>query len=76
MLKAEQGPMNERRECKMQNFISFLMVLIFLENFEKISKGAFYHLSKMSLQGTIVPGLLRSELCLRGVKVSNTRIVF
>ena len=25
----EQKPMRERRECKMQNFISFLMVLFF-----------------------------------------------
>ena len=29
----EQRPMRERRECEMQNFISFLVVLIFLENF-------------------------------------------
>ena len=36
----------------MQNLISFLMVLIFFENFEKFSYGAFYHLSKMFLQGT------------------------
>jgi len=27
----EQGPMSERWECKMQNFISFLTVLIFFE---------------------------------------------
>ena len=31
----EQRPMTERRGCKIQNFISFLMVLIILENFEK-----------------------------------------
>ena len=55
----------------MQNFMSFLMVLIFFENFEKFSKGAFYHLSKMSLEGTIVPGRLRSELCPWGVKTFN-----
>ena len=30
--------------------------------------GEFYHLSKMSLQETVVPGGLRSELCLWGVK--------
>ena len=59
--------MRERWECKMQNFISFLMVLIFFENFEKFSKGVFDHLSKMSLQGTIVPGRLCSELCPWGV---------
>ena len=41
----------------------FLMVLIFFENFEKFSSGEFYHLSKMSLQGTNVPGRLCSELC-------------
>ena len=51
----------------MQNFITFLMMQIFFENFEKFSKGVFY-LSKMSLQGTIVPGRLRSELCPWGVK--------
>ena len=56
----EQRPMRERRECTLQNFISLLMVLIFFENFEKFSYGAFYHLSKMSLQGTIVSGRLRS----------------
>ena len=32
----EQRPMRERRECKMQNFISFLMVLLF---FFEISKN-------------------------------------
>ena len=57
----EQRPMKERRECNMQNFISFLMMLIFFEIFS-------YHLSKMSLQGTIVPGRLRSEFCHWGVK--------
>ena len=31
----QQRPITERRGCKMQNFISFLMVLIFFENFEK-----------------------------------------
>jgi len=31
----EQMPMRETRECK--NFISFLMELIFFENFEKFS---------------------------------------
>ena len=45
-------------ECKMQNFISFLMMLIVFENFENFSKGSVYHLSKMSLQGTIVPGMV------------------
>ena len=48
--------MQERREYKMQNFISFFMALFFFENFENFSYGAFYLLSKMSLQGTIVPG--------------------
>ena len=33
----EQKPMMETRECKLQNFISFLMVLTFFENFEKFS---------------------------------------
>ena len=56
----------------MQNFISFLIVLIFFENFEgEIYKGAFYHLFKMSLQGTIEPGRLRSELCPWGVKLTH-----
>ena len=31
----QQKPITERRECKMQNFISFLIVLIVFENFEK-----------------------------------------
>ena len=31
--------MRERRECKMQNFISFLMMLIFFKNFETIVPG-------------------------------------
>ena len=59
----EKSPMRDRRKCKMQNFISFLMELILFEHFENFSYGAFYHLSKMSLQGAIVPGRLRSELC-------------
>ena len=37
----EQRPMRERRECKMQNFISFLMVLICFENFGNFSWGNF-----------------------------------
>ena len=45
------------------------MVLIVFENVENFSLGAFNHLSKMSLQGTIFPGRLRSELCPWGVKV-------
>ena len=53
----------------MQNFISFLMALIFFENFENFSLGIITSLSKMSLQGTIVPGRLRSELCPWGVKL-------
>ena len=36
--------------------------------FRKFFWRKFYHLSKMSLQGTIVPGRLRSELCPWGVK--------
>ena len=36
--------------------------------FRKFFLGIFYHLSKMSLQGTIVHGKLRSELCPWGVK--------
>ena len=51
----------------MQNFISFLMALIFFENFENFSLGIIRSLSKMSLQGTIVTGRLRSELCSWGV---------
>ena len=31
----QQRPITDRRGYKMQNFISFLMVLIFFENFEK-----------------------------------------
>ena len=61
--KADEG----RRECKMQNFISFLMVLIILK-ISNFFPGKISHLSKMSLQGTIVPGRLRSELCPWGVK--------
>ena len=61
--------MRERRKYKMQNFISFHIVVIFFENCEKFSQGKVYHLSKMSLQGTIVPGRLRSEVCPWGVKV-------
>ena len=49
----------------MQNFISLLMVLIFFENFEFFS-GKIYHLSKMSLHGTIgsveVTGYARSSV--------------
>ena len=30
----EQSPMRERRDCKMQNFLSFLMGLIIFQNFE------------------------------------------
>ena len=48
----KQRPMRVRRECKLQNFINFLTVLILF----KISQGAFYHLSKMSHQGQIFPG--------------------
>ena len=33
----EQSPIRERRECMMQNFITFLMVLIFFENFVNFS---------------------------------------
>ena len=36
--------------------------------FRKFFLGKFYHLAKMSLQGTIVPDRLRSELCPWGVK--------
>ena len=57
-----------RRECKMQNYISFLKVLIIFENFQNFSFGIIISLSKMSLQGTIGPGRLRSDLCPWGVK--------
>ena len=33
----ERSPMRERQECEMQNFISFLMVLMIFENFEHFS---------------------------------------
>ena len=52
----------------MQNFISFLMVLILFEISEKFPKGWVYNSSKMSLQETIVPGRLRSDLCPWGVQ--------
>ena len=38
-----------------------------VNNFLKFSLGINTSLSKMSLQGTIVPGRLRSELCSLGV---------
>ena len=41
----KQRPMRERRECKMQNFISFLMALIFFENFRNFSLGIITSLS-------------------------------
>ena len=37
----------------MQNFISFLMVLIFFENFENFSQGASYHLLKCPFKGQL-----------------------
>ena len=49
----KQKPMRERRECKMQNFISFLMVLIVFENFENCSWGSFYHLSICFFKGQL-----------------------
>ena len=39
----------------------------FSENFEIFFLGRIYHLSKMSLQATIVSGWLRTELCPWGV---------
>ena len=39
--------------------------------FRKFFLGIFYHLSKMSLQRTIVLGRLRSEICPSGVKLLN-----
>ena len=35
----EQRQMRERRKCKMQNFISFLMELTFFENLENFFIG-------------------------------------
>ena len=64
----EQRPMRERLECKMQNFVSFLMALLIFENFQTYSMGIITSLSKMSLEGTIVSGRLRSEFCPWGVK--------
>ena len=68
-------PMGERRKytscrniCKLQNFISFLMALIIYGNFQTFSLWIITSLSKMSLEGTIVLGRLRSELCSWGVK--------
>jgi len=59
-------PMKERLECKMQNFVSSLIVLLIFENFQIYSLGIIASL-KMSLEGTI--GRLRSELCSWGVKL-------
>ena len=51
-----------------------LSAFLWCSSFLKISKIClrvrFYHLSKMSLQETIVEGMLRSELCPWGVKQS------
>ena len=63
----EQRTMRERRECKMQNFISFFMALIFFQNFQNFSLGNITP-SKMSFKGQLsqagyaqssVPGELR-----------------
>ena len=70
----EQRPMGERRKSKMQNFISFLMALIIFKNFQKCSLGIITSLSKVSLQGTIVPGRLRSEFCPWAVKLDVLNI--
>ena len=45
----EQRPMRERRGCKMQSFFSFLMVLIFFENFENFSwaRGVERNITKL-----------------------------
>ena len=65
----EQRLMRVRRECNMQNFISFLMVLIFFENFENFL-GRVLSFIKNVPPRTIVPDRLRSELCPWGVNTS------
>ena len=76
----EQRPMREMRECKMQNFISFLMVLIFLENFEFFSRARFMIYQKCSLKGQLslagyaqssVPGELTISLMLSQYTADN-----
>ena len=43
--------MRERRERKMQNFISFLMAIIIFENFQNFSLGIIKSLSKCPFEG-------------------------
>ena len=53
-----------RRSCKT---IFVLVPKMYKRTFWK----SFYHLSKMLLQGTIVPGRLRSELCAWEVNIGR-----
>ena len=45
--------MRVSRECKMQNFISFLMVLICFENFGNFSWGNFINYQKCPFKGQL-----------------------
>ena len=67
----EQRPMRERRECKMENFIIFLIVLIFFENFEKFLRVRLIIYQKCPFKGQLslvgyaqssVPGDLRVKI--------------
>ena len=67
----EQRPMRERRECKMQNFISFLLVLICFENFGNFSEGTVINYQKCPFKGQLslasyaqssVPGKLNRKV--------------
>ena len=49
----EHMPMTKRRECEMQNFISFLMDIIFFESFENFHGAHFIIYQKCPLKGQL-----------------------
>ena len=49
----EKSPMRERREFKMYDFLSFLMVLIFFENFKKFLRARMIIYQKCPFNGQL-----------------------